>query len=235
MTRRKGLVIAMDGPAGVGKSTVGNLVAKSLGYKFINTGEMYRALTWKALEDGLDLNDNEKVLALAKSLKWEFKPMDEGGTTLKTFIDGTGVTLQIREERVSVNSSLVAGNPGVRKFLSKLQRDLGEGGAIVMEGRDITTNVFPDADVKIYLDASPEERADRRYRQLKAAGQEADRDKILAAILKRDLNDLKREINPLKQAPDALVIDSTKLTMHQVADKILRRIRKGAKANGHGK
>lgn len=235
MTRRKGLVIAMDGPAGVGKSTVGNLVAKSLGYKFINTGEMYRALTWKALEDGLDLNDNEKVLALAKGLRWEFKPVEEGGTTLKTFIDGTGVTQQIREERVSVNSSLVAGNPGVRKFLSKLQRDLGEGGAIVMEGRDITTNVFPDADVKIYLDASPEERADRRYRQLKAAGQEADRDKILAAILKRDLNDLKREINPLKQAPDALVIDSTKLTMHQVAHKILRRIRKGAKANGHGK
>lgn len=235
MTKRKGLVIAMDGPAGVGKSTVGNLVAKSLGYKFINTGEMYRALTWKALELGKDLNDNEGVLDLAKSLKWEFKPVDEGGTTLKTFIDGTSVTQQIREERVSVNSSLVAGNPGVRRFLSKLQRDLGEGGAIVMEGRDITTNVFPDADVKIYLDASPEERADRRYRQLKAAGQEADRDKILAAILKRDLNDLKREINPLKQAPDALVIDSTRLTMHQVAEKILRRIRKGAKANGHGK
>ncbi|MBI2387761.1 MAG: (d)CMP kinase [Elusimicrobia bacterium] len=235
MTKRKGLVIAMDGPAGVGKSTVGNLVAKSLGYKFINTGEMYRALTWRALEDGLDLNDNERVLALAKSLRWEFKPVEEGGTTLKTFIDGTGVTLQIREERVSVNSSLVAGNPGVRRFLSKLQRELGEGGSIVMEGRDITTNVFPDADVKIYLDASPEERADRRYRQLKAAGQEADRDKILAAILKRDLNDLKREINPLKQAPDALVIDSTKLTMHEVAEKILRRIRRGAKANGHGR
>jgi cytidylate kinase len=233
--KRKGLVIAMDGPAGVGKSTVGGLVAKSLGYKFINTGEMYRALTWKALEDGLDLNDNEGVLSLAKALEWEFKPVDEGGTTLKTFINGTGVTQQIREERVSVNSSLVAGNPGVRKFLSKLQRDLGEGGSIVMEGRDITTNVFPDADVKIYLDASPEERADRRYRQLKAAGLEADRDKILAAILKRDLNDLKREINPLKQAPDALIIDSTKMTMHEVADKILRRIRKGAKANGHGK
>lgn len=235
MTRRKGLVIAMDGPAGVGKSTVGNLVAKSLGYKFINTGEMYRALTWKALEDGIDLNDNEAVLVLAKSLDWAFKPVDEAGTTLKTFINGTGVTQQIREERVSVNSSLVAGNPGVRKFLSKLQRNLGEGGAIVMEGRDITTNVFPDADFKIYLDASPEERADRRYRQLKAAGQEADRDKILAAILKRDLNDLKREINPLKQAPDALVIDSTKMTMHQVAEKILRRIKTGAKANGRGK
>lgn len=234
-TRRKGMVIAMDGPAGVGKSTVGNLVAKSLGYKFINTGEMYRALTWKALEIGKDLNDNEAVLDLAKSLKWEFKAIEEGGTTLKTFIDGQGVTQQIREEKVSVNSSLVAGNPGVRKFLSKLQRELGEGGSIVMEGRDITTNVFPDADVKIYLDASPEERADRRYRQLKAAGLDADRDKILAAILKRDLNDLKREINPLKQAPDALVIDSTKMTMHEVAEKILRRIRKGVKANGHGK
>lgn len=229
MSRRKGMVIAMDGPAGVGKSTVGNLVAKALGYKFINTGEMYRALTWKALEEGLDLNDHDAVLALAKRLTWEFKPVEEGGTTLKTFIDGQGVTQQIREERVSVNSSLVAANPGVRKFLSKLQRELGEAGAIVMEGRDITTNVFPDADHKIYLDASPEERASRRTRQLKAAGQDADRDKILAAILKRDLNDLKREINPLKQAEDAFVIDSTHLTLHQVADKILRRVRRGAK------
>ena len=235
MTKRKGLVIAMDGPAGVGKSTVGGLVAKSMGYKFINTGEMYRALTWKGLEQGVDLNDQDAVLALAKKIDWEFKPIEDGGSTLKTFIDGEPVTVQIREEKVSINSSLVAANPGVRKFLSKLQRELGEGGNIVMEGRDITTNVFPDADVKIYLDASPEERADRRYRQLKSAGQEADRDKILAAILKRDLNDLKREINPLKQAPDALVIDSTKLTLHEVADRILRRIRKGAKANGYGK
>jgi len=227
--RRKGLIIAMDGPAGVGKSTIGGLLAKSLGYQFINTGEMYRALTWKALEDGVDLDDVDAVVALAKKLTWEFKPIEEGGTTLKTFIDGVPVTMQIREERVSVNSSRVAANPGVRKFLSKLQRELGEDGAIVMEGRDITTHVFPDADAKIYLDASPEERAARRYKQLKAAGQEADKAAILSAILKRDLNDLKREINPLKQAPDALVIDSTHLTMHQVADKILRHVRREAK------
>jgi cytidylate kinase len=227
--RRKGLIIAMDGPAGVGKSTIGGLLAKSLGYQFINTGEMYRALTWKALEEGLDLDDHDAVLALAKDLKWEFKPVEEGGTTLKTYIDGVPVTVQIREERVSVNSSRVAANPGVRKFLSKLQRDLGEEGAIVMEGRDITTNVFPDADAKVYLDAAPEERAARRFKQLKAAGQQADKAAILSAILKRDLNDLKREINPLKQAPDALVIDSTHLTMHQVADKILRHVRRGAK------
>ena len=227
--RRKGLIIAMDGPAGVGKSTVGGLLAKSLGYQFINTGEMYRALTWKALEDGVNLDDQDAVTGLAKSLKWEFKPIEEGGSTLKTFIDGTPVTGQIREERVSINSSRVAANPGVRKFLSKLQRELGEDGAIVMEGRDITTHVFPDADAKIYLDASPEERASRRFRQLKAAGQEADRGAILAAILKRDLNDLKREINPLKQAPDALIIDSTHMTMHQVAEKILRHVRREAK------
>lgn len=231
---RGGLIIAMDGPAGVGKSTVGSLVAKALGCKFINTGEMYRALTWKALERGVDLDNDQDVLDLAKSLKWEFKSVEEGGTTLKTFLDGQSVTIQIREERVSVNSSRVAANPGVRKFLSKLQRELGEGGSIVMEGRDITTHVFPDADAKIYLDASPEERASRRTRQLKAAGQEADKAAILAAILKRDLNDLKREINPLKQAPDALVIDSTKLSMHQVADKILRHVRSKAKRNARG-
>jgi cytidylate kinase len=227
--RRRGLVIAIDGPAGVGKSTIGGLLAKSLDYQFINTGEMYRALTWKAIEQGLDLDDHDAVLALAKKIKWEFKPVEEGGTTLKTYIDGVPVTMQIREERVSVNSSRVAANPGVRKFLSKLQRELGEEGAIVMEGRDITTHVFPDADAKVYLDAAPEERAARRFKQLKAAGQQADKAAILSAILKRDLNDLKREINPLKQAPDALVIDSTHLTMHQVADKILRHVRREAK------
>lgn len=227
--RRKGLIIAMDGPAGVGKSTVGGLVAKSLGYQFINTGEMYRALTWRALEDGVDLDDHEAVVALAKRVSWEFKPIEDGGVALKTFLDGVPVTSQIREERVSVNSSRVAANPGVRKLLSKFQRDLGEDGAIVMEGRDITTHVFPDADVKIYLDASPEERAARRFKQLKAAGQQADKAAILAAILKRDLNDLKREINPLKQAADALVIDSTKLTLHEVAEQILRHVRRGRK------
>ena len=211
----------MDGPAGVGKSTVGCLVAKRLGYHFINTGEMYRALTWKALEEGTDPADEAAVMGLARRLSWQFKPADEG-TTLRTFVDGVGVAAQIRDERVSRHSSAVAANPGVRRFMCRLQRRLGREGGIVMEGRDITTHVFPDADFKIYLDASIEERASRRYRQLKAAGLAADRQKIKEAILTRDLNDLKRRINPLSQAPDAIVIDSTRLTLRQVARKILR-------------
>jgi len=225
--RARRLIIAMDGPAGVGKSTVGQYVAKRLGYHFINTGEMFRALTWKALEDGVAVDDQKAVVGLARRLKWEFRPT-EGGVTLKTFIDGQGVTVQIREERVSSNSSAVAANPGVRRFLCRLQRRLGRRGGIVMEGRDITTHVFPDADFKFYLDASAEERARRRYRQLKASGLSADLGKIHAAILQRDLNDLKRKINPLSQAADAAVIDSTHLSMRQVAEKMLRLIRSRA-------
>ncbi|MDD5655682.1 MAG: (d)CMP kinase [Elusimicrobia bacterium] len=224
--KKRRLVIAMDGPAGVGKSTVGQCVARRLGYHFINTGEMFRALAWKALASGVDVDDQAAVLRLARRLKWEFRPA-EGGTALRTFIDGEGVTTQIREERVSANSSAVAANPGVRRLLCRLQRRLGRAGGIVMEGRDITTHVFPDADFKFYLDASPKERARRRCRQLKAAGQPADLDRIHAAILARDLNDLKRRINPLCQASDAIVIDSTRMTMRQVAQKMLRLIRRG--------
>ncbi|MDE2290858.1 MAG: (d)CMP kinase [Elusimicrobia bacterium] len=228
MTRRKparkGFVIAIDGPAGVGKSTIGTLVAKELGYRFINTGEMYRALTWKALEDGVDTRDADAVTRLANRLRWEFKT-NEDGVIIRTVIDGQPVTHQIRDERVGMNSSLVAGVPGVRRKLRALQRGLGEQGAIVMEGRDITTVVFPDADFKIYLDASIEERARRRTKQLRAAGKTADLEKIRESIIQRDMQDLQRRINPLRQAEDADVIDSTSLTMLEVAGRILARIR----------
>lgn len=222
--RRRRWIIAIDGPAGVGKSTVGHLVAKSLDYRFINTGEMYRALTWKALEEGVSPRGGAALTRLARRLRWEFRPTEEG-TTLRTFLDGQGVSVQIREERVGRNSSIVAGVPGVRRHLRSLQRALGKGGGIVMEGRDIATSVFPDADFKIYLDASLDERAARRYRQLKAAGQDVDLHCIQQDILARDRQDIERRINPLRQAADAIVIDSTRLSLHEVAGEILSRIR----------
>ena len=222
--RKNGYVIAIDGPAGVGKSTIGTYVAKELGYRFINTGEMYRALTWKALEEGVDTRDAAALTKLAERLDWDFRANEEG-VIIRTFIDGAPVTAQIREERVGMNSSLVAGVPGVRKKLRALQRALGEDGAIVMEGRDITTVVFPDADFKIYLDASIEERARRRTKQLRAAGKKADLEKIRESIIQRDMQDLQRRINPLRQAADADVIDSTDLTMLEVAGRILSLIR----------
>ena len=217
--------IAMDGPAGVGKSTVGTLVAKELGYRFLNTGEMYRALTWKALERGLDLEDGAALARLSRALKWEFRP-GEDGVVLRTFVDGTGVTLHIRDERVSMNSSRVSGKPGVRRHMRELQRLLGKAGGIVMEGRDITTVVLPDADLKVYLDASPDERARRRTRQLRAQGKKADFRRIRESIVQRDRQDAERRINPLCKADDAVLIDSTRLTMREVAERILRLFRK---------
>lgn len=218
-------VIAMDGPAGVGKSTVGTLVAKRLGYRFLNTGEMYRALTWKALERGLDLEDGAALARLSRSLKWEFRP-GEDGVVLRTFVDGAGVTSHIRDERVSMNSSRVSGKPGVRRHMRELQRLLGAAGGIVMEGRDITTVVLPEADLKVYLDASPDERARRRTRQLRAQGKQADFRKIRDAIVQRDRQDAERRINPLRKADDAVLIDSTKLAMREVAGRILRLFRR---------
>lgn len=225
MSRRpKGYVIAIDGPAGVGKSTIGTHVAKELGYRFINTGEMYRALTWKALEEGVDVHDGPALTRLAERVEWDFRA-NEDGVIIRTYIDGHPVTTQIREERVGMNSSTVAGVPGVRKKLRGLQRALGEQGGIVMEGRDITTVVFPDADFKVYLDASTDERARRRTKQLRNSGKPADFEKIRESIVKRDMQDLQRRINPLRQAEDAVVIDSTDLTMLEVAGRILTMIR----------
>ncbi|MFH1723212.1 MAG: (d)CMP kinase [Elusimicrobiota bacterium] len=224
--RRDGWIIAIDGPAGVGKSTVGTLVARKLGYRFINTGEMYRALTWKALEEGLDLRDGRALTRQALRLDWDFRTNDDG-VIIRTFLDGQGVTLQIRDERVSRNSSLVAGVRGVRRHLRDLQRRLGERGGIVMEGRDITTNVFPDADFKFFLDGSVAERAKRRTKQLRTQGKKASLAKIREGIMQRDNQDAQRRINPLRQAKDAVVIDSTRLTMREVADRILAHIRGG--------
>lgn len=221
--RRGRLVIAMDGPAGVGKSTVGRVVAKALGYRFINTGEMYRALTWRALEEGLDLGDQRALARLARRVRWSFKTAADK-VTVRTYVDGRCVVRSIQGERVGRNSSKVASAPGVRRHLRALQRRLGRDGGIVMEGRDITTNVFPDADFKVFLDASADERARRRTRQLRAQGKKADFRSIRDAIAARDKQDSQRKINPLRQAADAVVIDSSDMTLNEVAECILERI-----------
>lgn len=217
--RANGIVIAIDGPAGVGKSTVGKLVALRLGYSFISTGKMYRALAWKALEAGVSLEDDAALVSLARSLKWEFPK--GSGPEADVSLDGRRLGLELADERTGRASSAIAKLPGVRLFMKDMQRQAGLSGGVVMEGRDIGTNVFPDAELKVYLDASPEARAERRVAQLKAQGMAADYAEILDFIVKRDAQDSGRAVNPLRKADDALYLDSTSMPRDQVVASIV--------------
>ena len=223
--RPNGIVIAIDGPAGVGKSTVGKLVAGRLGYRFISNGKMYRALAWKALETGVSLEDDDGLVKLAGSSKWEFPR--GSGPEADVSLDGRRLGLELSEERVSKASSGIARLAGVRLFMRDMQRTAGLSGGVVMEGRDIGTNVFPDAELKVYLDASPAARAERRSGQLRGQGLEADYAQILDFIIKRDAQDSGRKINPLKKAADAHYLDSTALPREKVVDAIVDLFRAG--------
>ena len=219
MTRPKGIVIAIDGPAGVGKSTVGKMVAARVGYSFVSTGKMYRALAWKALELGADLEDDAGLVALAGRLNWDFPK--GAGPEADVALDGRRLDREITDERVGKASSGIARLAGVRLFMKEMQRKAGVDGGVVMEGRDIGSNVFPDAELKVYLDASPEARAERRAQQLRAQGLEADFGQILDFIVKRDAQDSGRKNNPLVKAPDAHYLDSTSVPRGKVVDAIV--------------
>ena len=220
---KKKLIIAIDGPAGAGKSTIAKIVARELHYLYIDTGAMYRAVTWKALHTHTNMQDPDAVLAMTQTTEIALK-RDRKHSVLKVFVDGEEVTGKIRTEKVSRNSNRIASNKGVRKILRDMQRKMGRRGGVVMEGRDIGTAVFPHAHVKFYLDASPVERAERRYRELKARGKRVNLDRIAHALAQRDYKDKNRGISPLKQAKDAVVIDSTHMSLEEVARRILEHV-----------
>ncbi|MGI6285635.1 (d)CMP kinase [Neomoorella humiferrea] len=211
--------VAIDGPAGAGKSTAARLLAQKLGYLYIDTGAMYRALTWKALKRGINVFAEKQLVALAEETNIYLESTTGG--ILKVYCDGEEVTKAIRQENVSCHVSAVARVPEVRRRLVELQRKMAASNRVVMDGRDIGTNVLPEAPYKFFLTASLAERARRRYQELLAAGQPAALEKIKEEIHKRDVQDSLREVDPLQPAPDAVIIDTTNLRIEEVVDKML--------------
>ncbi|MBI4370413.1 MAG: (d)CMP kinase [Elusimicrobia bacterium] len=212
-------VVAIDGPAGVGKSTVARLVAKELKFLFINTGDMYRALTWKALREGVDIRKQRDVAEfLHLKMNWEFQAQDGH---LKIRLDGKELGRELRSERVSKLTPTAAQWPQVRSLLRRLQRNLAGEGRAVLEGRDITTHVTPKAGLKVFLDAKLEERAKRRYRQLIEDGKRVKFDSVQENVRLRDWREKKNKIMPNRRSPGTIVMDTTHLNLHEVAAKIL--------------
>jgi cytidylate kinase len=214
----KRLIIAIDGPSGAGKGTVSRALSQALGYRHIDTGAMYRAVGWKAHHDGLALDDEAAVARLAEAVVI----VVEGGVVE---IEGHDVTRAIRTPEMDKIASMVARLPRVRDVLVARQRALGAQGGVVMEGRDIGSVVFPDADVKIYLDASEEERARRRAHDAAHAGSLAGQAAVAAAIQARDLSDKTRAVSPLSLAPGAVHIDTTSMPIEAVVDRVLAIVR----------
>ncbi len=219
MTRR-GLVIAIDGPSGAGKSTAGRILAARLGLTFIDTGAMYRALGLKALRNGTSVDDESALAALARTTGIE---LEEGGRAVR--LDGADVTADLRTQEVSHAASAVSRHPAVRRDMVARQRDLGRAGGVVLDGRDIGTAVFPDADFKFYVDADPATRARRRCEELLAGGRRADLATIEREVRERDERDTTRADSPLVRAENATVIDTTGIATSEVVERMLAVIR----------
>jgi cytidylate kinase len=219
------LIIAIDGPAGAGKSTIAARLARKLGYVNLESGAMYRALALKAIEQDLSFDDEAALVKLAQESRIQLEPTMNGNRTL---LNGHDVSARIRERDVTEAASRVSVHPGVRAWMVARQQEMGAGGGIVMEGRDIGTKVFPDADLKIFLDADPVERERRRMEQQKIKGDVAA--SVAADLRERDRRDRTRAASPLKAAEDAVVIDSTELG----EDEVLARVEELAQSKLEG-
>ncbi len=226
MRRPNSIVIAIDGPAGAGKSTVAKLVAKRLGYLYVDTGAMYRAVALKALRLGMDINDEVMMSQLAQMTDIALRQQSDGN--VQVLLDGEDVTEAIRTPDVSEASSVVSAHLGVREALTAKQRLLAEQGGVVMEGRDVQTVVAPDAEVKIFLTASLEERAKRRWLEMRQRGVDIPYEQVLQDLKERDERDSTRSVAPLRKAPDAVEIDTTGMTIDEVVDKIVELARQKA-------
>ncbi len=214
-------IVAIDGPAASGKSTLGFRLAEALGYLYFDTGLMYRAITWLALSHSVDIKDEEAVTRLSEDVPIEVTaPSLEDGRVCDVVVDGHDITWDLRKPEVDSNVSAVSAYPGVRRALSVQQRRIGMRGRVVMVGRDIGTVVLPEADLKVYLDATSEERARRRYQEILDRGGRAAYQDVLAKVIERDRIDSTRAVAPLKPASDAIILDSDKLTADEVFEKV---------------
>ena len=215
-------VIAIDGPAGSGKTTLAHRLAKALGYFYLDTGEMYRAATWAAMNYRVDVEDEKAVTALAHRVDIDVRaPSVQDGRVNDVWVDERDVTREIRLPEVEANVSVVSAYPGVRQAMTLKQRQIGQRGRVVMAGRDIGTVVFPGAELKIYLDASVEERARRRFMENQASGESLSYEEILAAMRRRDAIDSTRKVAPLVPAADAVRINSDALSSDEVFALVL--------------
>lgn len=214
-----GYNVAIDGPAGAGKSTIAKLVAKEKGYIYVDTGAMYRALAVYFLEKGIAAEETEKIIAAAREAEVSIR-YEEGAQ--QVYLNGENITSKLRTEEVGNMASMTSPVPEVRERLLELQRSLAREKDVIMDGRDIGTNILPGADVKIYLTASVETRAKRRFLELTEKGITCDFEEIAKDIQERDTRDMNRETAPLKQAEDAVLVDSSDMTIQEVAETIVK-------------
>ena len=211
-------LIAIDGPVAVGKTSVGSLLARRLGYVFFDTGMLYRAFTWKVLKSGISENDENKLFHLASTSKFDFIPSHEG--YLSPLVDGEDVSPELLHPEIEKQVSLISKVAGVRQSLVSEQRKLAQRGNVVMAGRDIGTVVLPWAELKIFLTASTEERAKRRYNELLEQGENSSLESVLFELKRRDEMDINRTVSPLKPAGDAIIVNTENLSLEKVVEKI---------------